>query len=332
VFYLLLIALAMAGEVLPEGHNRFYAIGEGQPPIVLLREESGLWNAKMMDHKNLELIPQGLFHLNGLAIGRKADGEFDYYDMSEILSIETIADLTERDQFDVQSGQIFVDHNYQSMQGFHGLQLRYSPNDIRSESVYVTVVWQIELDNEMILPESEHRKLTASDIESFSETELNAARNEIFARHGYIFKSKPLTYLFSATSWYQPKTKDVTLTEVEKYNVALLKKHELQRATSSQTNSQNQEPQSHSDDYLMPDSDQRLLNKAELMTLSSQTLRLMRNEIFARHGYVFKSRELNEYFLTKRWYAPLSNTVELSSIEAQNVALIKSVEESKKVR
>jgi len=37
----------------------------------------------------------------------------------------------------------------------------------------------------------------------------------------------------------------------------------------------------------------------------SSELRLLRNEFFARRGYIFRSPELNEYFLRQRWYNPL---------------------------
>lgn len=36
-------------------------------------------------------------------------------------------------------------------------------------------------------------------------------------------------------------------------------------------------------------------------------IKLMRNEIFARHGYVFKDANLNKYFSSKIWYKPNKN-------------------------
>ncbi len=66
VFYLLLIAFAITGQVLPEGHNRFYVFAAGKAPMVVLKQDEMLWDAKMMDHENLNYIPQGLFYLNDL--------------------------------------------------------------------------------------------------------------------------------------------------------------------------------------------------------------------------------------------------------------------------
>ena len=54
----------------------------------------------------------------------------------------------------------------------------------------------------------------------------------------------------------------------------------------------------------------------------------MRNEIFARHGYCFKKKNLRELFEDKDWYIP--NTVDvkkdLTDIEKKNIALIKRFE------
>jgi hypothetical protein len=54
----------------------------------------------------------------------------------------------------------------------------------------------------------------------------------------------------------------------------------------------------------------------------------MRNEIYARHGYVFNSADLKKYFGSQSWYKPINNNaaVKLSNIEALNVDILKSNE------
>ena len=54
----------------------------------------------------------------------------------------------------------------------------------------------------------------------------------------------------------------------------------------------------------------------------------MRNEIFARHGYIFKSEEMINYFSEQSWYSPTNNDVIslLTVIERKNIELIKSYE------
>ncbi len=58
-------------------------------------------------------------------------------------------------------------------------------------------------------------------------------------------------------------------------------------------------------------------------------LKLLRNEIFARHNYTFKDAKLQKHFEAFEWYEPTSNPdnkVELNTIEKHNVELIKTLE------
>ncbi|WP_238882432.1 YARHG domain-containing protein [Clostridium sp. YIM B02551] len=62
-----------------------------------------------------------------------------------------------------------------------------------------------------------------------------------------------------------------------------------------------------SDDYIIEDSYKRYLTDGDLMWLSKEELGIARNEIFARHGYVFKMDEYKNYFNSKSWYVPNPN-------------------------
>lgn len=55
-------------------------------------------------------------------------------------------------------------------------------------------------------------------------------------------------------------------------------------------------------EYLLPDSDSRLLTEADLDSLTWEELCLARNEIFARHGRKFTTPEIDRYFSEKSWY------------------------------
>ena len=54
----------------------------------------------------------------------------------------------------------------------------------------------------------------------------------------------------------------------------------------------------------------------------------MRNEIFARYGYIFKSQDLKEWFGSKPWYNGRYSDVNhmLTDIERKNVEFIKKHE------
>jgi len=71
-----------------------------------------------------------------------------------------------------------------------------------------------------------------------------------------------------------------------------------------------------------------LLNTTYLGRFSKDQLRLMRNEILARHGWRFQSKDLQDYFGSQSWYKPGNNNgaIKLHIIEQLNIQLIKSEE------
>lgn len=79
---------------------------------------------------------------------------------------------------------------------------------------------------------------------------------------------------------------------------------------------------------IYPFTSQRLLNTSDLRSLTKQDLKIMRNEIYARHGYKFKTSEMINYFLKQSWYEGKYDdvTTKLSTIEKKNIELIKKHE------
>lgn len=84
-------------------------------------------------------------------------------------------------------------------------------------------------------------------------------------------------------------------------------------------------------DYIFPDSSSRYLTDEDLNGLSSYQLMIARNEIYARHGWIFQNEELAAYFSTKSWYhgtvlpKDFSPSV-LNKYETANINLILSHE------
>lgn len=64
------------------------------------------------------------------------------------------------------------------------------------------------------------------------------------------------------------------------------------------------------DGYIMPNEDTEYISREELERLDKEELRYIRNEIYARHGYIFEDDTLRAYFMGKSWYSP--QTVEVS--------------------
>jgi DNA-binding beta-propeller fold protein YncE len=72
----------------------------------------------------------------------------------------------------------------------------------------------------------------------------------------------------------------------------------------------------------------------KLLALDTARLRLLRNEIFARKGYRFKSADLNSYFSSFDWYKQTRNRneIRLSKSERENVNLMQRLEQLKSGR
>lgn len=84
--------------------------------------------------------------------------------------------------------------------------------------------------------------------------------------------------------------------------------------------------------YIFPNSDKEYLTDGDVNGLSDKKLRLARNEIFARHGYIFNSSDLKEYFESQAWYEPTVssdnfNEGVLNQYEKANIDLLKSYED-----
>ncbi|MCD8348540.1 MAG: YARHG domain-containing protein, partial [Lachnospiraceae bacterium] len=114
-------------------------------------------------------------------------------------------------------------------------------------------------------------------------------------------------------------------------------------STSSGSSSSGSSSGSVSSDVSVSDSDtiisgisSRYISESELYGYSLSELRLIRNEIFALHGRMFQSEDLQEYFNQKSWYTALYTPEEfdanmfsyLNEYEKANLNVIIAYEES----
>ena len=86
--------------------------------------------------------------------------------------------------------------------------------------------------------------------------------------------------------------------------------------------------------YVIEGTDSRYLTEEDLRDMSKGELRLARNEIYARHGRMFRSADLQDYFNSMDWYVgyiPVDQFDEsvLNDCEKANLIFIKSVEDSR---
>ena len=80
-------------------------------------------------------------------------------------------------------------------------------------------------------------------------------------------------------------------------------------------------------EFVFPDSNLRLLTESDINGKSAEELRIAKNEIYARHGRIFISEDLREYFESKSWYqgyipADQFNESFFNEIEKENIIFI----------
>ncbi len=70
------------------------------------------------------------------------------------------------------------------------------------------------------------------------------------------------------------------------------------------------------------------LKEGDLKNLRKLDLQILRNTIFARHGYSFKKKTYRQFFDRADWYIPVSNDVNgtLTALEKKNIKLLERFE------
>jgi hypothetical protein len=152
--------------------------------------------------------------------------------------------------------------------------------------------------------------LTEDMLKGLTMMELRIIRNEFWARRGLKFGLPGIRQYFEWRDWYRPlkDQRRVKLSDIEKANVELILAYEgkLRERLSTEE---------------LPD------DFAESMF--TEDLRILRNELYARHGRVFKDPVLQKYFESQPWYKadPEFKDEMLSTIEFKNLAKLKAAEE-----
>ncbi|HEV2829410.1 MAG TPA: YARHG domain-containing protein [Pyrinomonadaceae bacterium] len=162
------------------------------------------------------------------------------------------------------------------------------------------------------------RTLTAKKLGLHSGSEWRVLRAEVEAIHGKRFSEPWLQQYFDERYWYKPVDKydPKSLTALEAKNLLTIgaaqkKSRKLALAPG--------------DMELFED---KLISPQMLHGLSLNELRLLRNEIYARHGRQFQAPWLSQYFFSQPWYQPADNfkDEDVSGADKQNVETIVAYE------
>ena len=155
----------------------------------------------------------------------------------------------------------------------------------------------------------ENKLISEQMLHGLSLHELRLLRNEIYARHGRLFKAAWLQQYFYGQPWYAPDEnfKDEEMSGPDKQNVELIVKYENKTHQELGT---------------------KPITRRLLEGLFLEDAKQMREEIYARHGKVFKEPWLQKYFASFDWYKPDPNFTDasLSAVEKQNIATIAAYE------
>lgn len=83
------------------------------------------------------------------------------------------------------------------------------------------------------------------------------------------------------------------------------------------------------EDVLKFNASKTLLKKDNIENMKRGDLEVMRNAIYARHGYSFRNRNMRYLFDNVDWYIPVSTDIRgnLTEIEQKNIALLKRYEQ-----
>ena len=155
----------------------------------------------------------------------------------------------------------------------------------------------------------ENKAISERMLNGLSLHELRLLRNEIYARHGRMFRAEWLQQYFYFQPWYNPDEnfKDEELSGTDKLNVETIVKYEnkIHEGLSTQP-----------------------ITRALLEGLFLEDASQMRQEIYARHGKVFKEAWLQKYFSSFAWYKADPNFTDesLTDVEKKNIATIAAYE------
>ena len=155
----------------------------------------------------------------------------------------------------------------------------------------------------------ENRLVTEAMLKGLSLHELRLMRNEVYARRGRAFRTEWLSQYFYSQPWYDPR-EDFTepeLSDTEKKNIETIVAYERKVKDSLSTTP---------------------IGAGLLEGMFLEDARKLRNEIYARHGKVFKDKWLQKYYASFDWYKPNQRYTDatLTAVERQNAAAIAAYE------
>ena len=162
------------------------------------------------------------------------------------------------------------------------------------------------------------RRMHVDQLGTHSRMEWAVLRAEVEAVHGRRFIGEPwLQHYFEERYWYRAEDRydPARLTDIERANLALI---------DSLARTQGAGALAPCDMGLY---ERRPVTADVLRGASFATLRILRNEIYARRGMTYRNGPLADWFTSREWYEPQdSTTAKLTPLDQRNVATIAAYE------
>ena len=194
---------------------------------------------------------------------------------------------------------------------------QYDPNRlaaIEKKNLQTIITAQKKQRNVAVSPGDmeifQNTALTEEMLAGLSLHELRLMRNEFYARHGRTFSAMWLQQYFDFQPWYKAAEEGqqpAELPELEKLNVEAILRVEKRLRNELTT---------------------KAIPRRVLEGLFIEDARKLRDEIHARHGKIFKDKNIQKYFASFDWYTPDARFSEksLNKIERKNYATILAYE------
>ena len=226
-----------------------YKVGEGAKCVIAFTDgEENSSNYTVNDVVNISQSTGIPVYLIGIGSGvdeyslrdiaQKCSGE--YYSASDVNLEQELSDIYNNIYKDQQNNYIFkyTSKNASDTTGARQIVVNMSDNSgytgsCQKEFVPVAQTaidanFGFDVDN--IIPDSSYRALTNADLEGLSLAKLRIARNEIFARHGRLFKDNLLNQWFYSKGWYlqiQPKYSPSEFDRLSPYPISTLENNNI---------------------------------------------------------------------------------------------------------
>ena len=163
------------------------------------------------------------------------------------------------------------------------------------------------------------RQLTRKQLGTHSKAEWTVLHAEVEAIHGKRFDDQPwLQQYFDERYWYQPNN------NYDAKQLSTIERKNMQTIAAAQKTQRKLALAPGDMEFF----ENRLITERMLKGLSLHELRLLRNEIYARHGRQFRAPWLQQYFWSQPWYETNEgfSDEQISGTDKQNVETIVNYE------